>query len=508
MLSRLARRARLGHRRNGQSVAEFALVMPVFLLVVLMGLDFGRAFESWIRIQQSARVAANFASVNPTAWNTPGSASLQAQYQTLVLNESAGLDCALSGPIAPPAFPSGTGVGLPVTATVTCGFNILTPIISAILPSPLTLSARASFPIRTGAVTGVTTPGNPPAATFTTSPSPPTGNSPLTVTFTDQSSGKPTAWCWNFGDGPAKPTCDATTKNTAHTYTCFSGTCLYTASLMTTSVHGSSAWSSITVTVTAPPPAVASFTTAPSPASGTPPLLVQFTDTSTGGPTTWCWNFGDSSAWPACDTTLRNPSHNFPVVGTFTVRLCAYNPGGPSAPCSSPATATVTVANAAPPPNAAFHFSPTTGFVPPNLTVLFTDDSLNSPTTWSWSFGAGQGTSTLRNPSYTYTTAGTFTITLTATNPSGSSSISHSITLSTPMCTTPNFAGMSVVGSSAVQAINSLWASQSFTGTLGWYSLPLPNNGNHKVLTYANGGQTLSPGSSQNCSSAITLKYS
>ena len=51
--------------------------------------------------------------------------------------------------------------------------------------------------------------------------------------------------------------------------------------------------------------------------------------------------------------------------------------------------------------------------------VYFTDQSVNSPTSWDWIFGDG-GTSTSQNPLYTYITAGTYTVSLTATNASGS----------------------------------------------------------------------------------------
>ena len=51
--------------------------------------------------------------------------------------------------------------------------------------------------------------------------------------------------------------------------------------------------------------------------------------------------------------------------------------------------------------------------------VLFIDESTNSPTSWMWSFGDGS-TSTTESPSHTYTGAGTYTVTLTATNSAGS----------------------------------------------------------------------------------------
>lgn len=68
-------------------------------------------------------------------------------------------------------------------------------------------------------------------------------------------------------------------------------------------------------------------------------------------------------------------------------------------------------------PVAQFTGSPTSGTAP--LAVTFTDQSSNSPTSWSWSFGDG-GTSTAQNPGHTYANPGSYTVTLTAANAFGS----------------------------------------------------------------------------------------
>ena len=72
------------------------------------------------------------------------------------------------------------------------------------------------------------------------------------------------------------------------------------------------------------PPATAptaSFTA--SPTSGNAPLAVSFTDTSTGSPTSWAWEFGDGAT-----STLRNPAHTYTAAGTYTVVLRAANANG------------------------------------------------------------------------------------------------------------------------------------------------------------------------------------
>ena len=51
-------------------------------------------------------------------------------------------------------------------------------------------------------------------------------------------------------------------------------------------------------------------------------------------------------------------------------------------------------------------------FAVDGLTVLFTDTSTGSPTSWQWDFGDG-ASSTSQNPSRTYAAAGSYIVTLT-----------------------------------------------------------------------------------------------
>ncbi|MFA5213787.1 MAG: PQQ-binding-like beta-propeller repeat protein, partial [Methanoregula sp.] len=65
---------------------------------------------------------------------------------------------------------------------------------------------------------------------------------------------------------------------------------------------------------------VANFTATPT--SGTAPLVVQFTDTSTNLPTNWNWSFGDGTF-----STAQNTSHTF-TPGIFSISLNATNTQG------------------------------------------------------------------------------------------------------------------------------------------------------------------------------------
>jgi PKD repeat protein len=79
-----------------------------------------------------------------------------------------------------------------------------------------------------------------------------------------------------------------------------------------------------TIPVPAPAlPPVASFSG--SPTSGTEPLLVTFTDASTGSITNWFWDFGNGSTTNFAVST--NPSQTY-TAGTYTVTLIVSGPNG------------------------------------------------------------------------------------------------------------------------------------------------------------------------------------
>ncbi len=59
--------------------------------------------------------------------------------------------------------------------------------------------------------------------------------------------------------------------------------------------------------------------------SGNAPLTVQFTDASTGSPTSWAWDFENDGT---IDSTEQNPVHTYTTVGTYTVNLTVANDGG------------------------------------------------------------------------------------------------------------------------------------------------------------------------------------
>lgn len=93
---------------------------------------------------------------------------------------------------------------------------------------------------------------------------------------------------------------------------------LVLTALVASACGGASNSSSSSPTSSAP---VASFTFSPS--SPAASQAVQFTDASTGSPTSWSWTFGDGGT-----STAQHPSHAYAATGSFTVTLTASNASG------------------------------------------------------------------------------------------------------------------------------------------------------------------------------------
>ncbi|MEN6443556.1 MAG: PKD domain-containing protein [Methanoregula sp.] len=229
----------------------------------------------------------------------------------------------------------------------------------------------------------------------------PSGTVPITVQFTDTSSNAPTSWIWSFGDGGS-----STVQNPSHTYM---NTGTYDVWLTASNDYGSNTvFQTGFITLKAATYAPASSFTA-SVTTGSAPLAVQFTDTSTHSPTAWYWSFGDGSI-----ATVQNPSHTYTTTGTYTITLTTTNSAGGN---TISQTQYITVTSPDSMPAALFSASVISGTSP--LAVQFTDLSSGSPTAWAWSFGDG-GISTQKNPYYIYTHEGTYTVRLTVTNSAGS----------------------------------------------------------------------------------------
>lgn len=154
------------------------MTLPLVLLIVLFGVDFGRVFLGWVTLTNAVREGANYAAVNPTAWGATPNLVAQAEYRQLVIAETAGINCTLPSPVPAPAFPSGTGIGSPALVTITCRFSVITPVVSFIVGNQVSVTASSAFPIRTGTITGVPVASLVPTASPSPSPTAAPSSSP------------------------------------------------------------------------------------------------------------------------------------------------------------------------------------------------------------------------------------------------------------------------------------------------------------------------------------------
>ena len=146
-----SRQVRRRERESGQALVEFALILPLFLLIVAGIIQFGVALNFWLDMQRIANQGARWAVVDryplpttdpqyPTCTkaNAPCGTSLQAVLTGERIAE---------GEIIQPyiCFPSGTSdVGDPVTVRMDRNFNFL----AIVAPNGLNINLHASATMR------------------------------------------------------------------------------------------------------------------------------------------------------------------------------------------------------------------------------------------------------------------------------------------------------------------------------------------------------------------------
>ena len=243
--------------------------------------------------------------------------------------------------------------------------------------------------------------GQVPVANFTATPL--AGCSPLTVQFQDLSSGNPTSWNWDFGNG------NTSSKQNPSVNYLNPGN--YTVILTAKNANGTNILTRTQYITVYEAPIVA-FTT--SKTSGCFPLNIQFTDNSSAGAgnsnVAWQWDFGDGTS-----STEQNPVHKYVTAGTFTITLKVTNDKGCSRVISFPDYIATT-------PGITTGFANTQPITcQPPADITFTNSSSGPGIlSYQWDFGDGN-TSTDLNPQHTYTTKGLYNVKLIVTNDNGCS---------------------------------------------------------------------------------------
>lgn len=111
-------------RELGQSLVELTLVLPVLLIILAGLLDVGRLYHAYVAVTDAAAEGARYASMNPsaTADQIKRRASAASGGLILIDEDQVGVD-----PLDPSSSES-------VTVTVTYPFEVVTPLVNAMVP--------------------------------------------------------------------------------------------------------------------------------------------------------------------------------------------------------------------------------------------------------------------------------------------------------------------------------------------------------------------------------------
>jgi hypothetical protein len=219
---------------RGQAMVEFALILPLLILLLVMAIDFGRVFFGWIALQNATRIAADTASQRANAWPS-ADGNLEQEwrldYEHFITQDLQAANCTYPTPHPDPVF-TNVNPGTPydqgdhdfgdlVTVSLECDFSLITPLAEAVFGGPIHLAAEATFAINGLVVVGVpdppTAPPEPcvaPVADFDTVPAPSGGGrvngstSPFLVDFTSTTFDNPecpNTYLWERRTGTSGP---------------------------------------------------------------------------------------------------------------------------------------------------------------------------------------------------------------------------------------------------------------------------------------------------------------
>jgi Flp pilus assembly protein TadG len=208
----LFRRYRGRHRSRGQSLVEFAIILPIMLLFLAAVLDLGRVFYATITLNNAAREGAFQAAQTPDSFDAGqpcNTATNLVVCRVQLEARGSGVTIAATD-VDLTCSPNCNAVaGNTVTVGVTGQFTLVTPLLSMFFGGqtiPMGAEAIAQLEYLPPPNTATLPPG--PVAQISTSVS------DLTVQFDGTgSSGTPDAYVWDFGDGNTGSGATAT-----HTY--------------------------------------------------------------------------------------------------------------------------------------------------------------------------------------------------------------------------------------------------------------------------------------------------
>ena len=132
MLKLIRRRTEKGQRgEKGQALVEFALLVPIFLMLLFAVVDFGMGFHSWITVTNSAREGARLGAVQATT----AQIIVRVQDTSDLIDEDTKMTVTVAcGPSSDPP-PTGTCTSQPaesVVVRVDYDYDLITPLASLV----------------------------------------------------------------------------------------------------------------------------------------------------------------------------------------------------------------------------------------------------------------------------------------------------------------------------------------------------------------------------------------
>ncbi len=303
-----------------------------------------------------------------------------------------------------------------------------------------------------------------PIAAFTTDT--PSGCQPLTVNFTNGSSGYASV-LWNFGDGST-----STDVNTSHTYPNLGPSLAYfTVRLEVTSVNGCVSWVENGITVY--PEILSDFTMSEDTICSGENVMFS----TLPGAFRYTWDYGDGTSPQNGSNVVSHVFLNTttgPV--TYSVKLRTESFFG----CISETTLPLVVY---PVPIPAFIATPPSQTFP-NATVSFTNNTNAGSWIWLWEFADGNS-STQISPVHTYAASGEYPVKLTVSN----AYCSESVTRSVSILPTPPIASFDSIPSGCMPwTVNIRNTSLYATSYLWEFGDGYTSNAKDPVYTYLQAG--------------------
>lgn len=117
------------HRKQGaQSLVEFALIMPMFFILIFGVIDFGMGLRAYITLSQATREGARYAVVGNTGGGTgPCSTAVAATARDKVCDTMDGLNLQ-STDIVAVTYPDGNVPGQSVRVKADYDYDFITPL--------------------------------------------------------------------------------------------------------------------------------------------------------------------------------------------------------------------------------------------------------------------------------------------------------------------------------------------------------------------------------------------